>query len=236
MDNLLKIIEARHSARDLFDPRKPVPGHDIKKILEAGRWAPTAHNMQNFEIIVVDDPKVLDRLGKIPTRPSPEFIRENFEQLSMTEAELREKRVGILGLQFPPEWRDRTKLEQAIQDAAPGTLDQTMKGSPALLVVVYDTRKRAPASEGDVLGMLSLGCMMENMWLMAEELGVGFQIMSVFAGPVQADVKKVLKVPAHMAISFAVRLGYPVTKSRYLRVRREIGSFAHADAYGKKYE
>src|SRR5208337_4995458 len=37
MDNLLKIIEARHSARDLFDPHKPVPGRDIKKILEAGR-------------------------------------------------------------------------------------------------------------------------------------------------------------------------------------------------------
>lgn len=236
MDNLLKIIEARHSARDLFDPRKPVPARDIKKILEAGRWAPTAHNMQNFEVIIVDDPNVLDRLGKITTFPLPEFIRENFEQLSMTEAELREKKVGILGLQFPPEWRDRTKLEQAIQDAAPGTLDQTMKGSPALLVVVYDTRKRAPASEGDVLGMISLGCMMENMWLMAEELGVSFQIMSVFAGPVQADVKKVLKVPAHMAISFAVRLGYPVTESRYLRVRREIGSFAYANAYGKMYE
>jgi len=236
MDNLLKIIEARHSARDLFDPHKPVPCRDIYKILEAGRWASTAHNMQNFEIIVVDDPKVLDRLGKITTSPSPEFIRENFEQLSMTEAELQEKKVGILGLQFPPEWRDRAKLERAIQDAAPGTLDQTMKGSPALLVVVCDTRKRAPASEGDVLGILSLGCMMENMWLMAEELGVGFQIMSVFAGPIQADVKKVLKVPAHMAISFAVRMGYPVTQSRYLRVRREIGSFAYANVYGKNYE
>jgi nitroreductase len=236
MENLLKIIEARHSARDLFDPHKLVPGRDVKKVLEAGRWAPTAHNMQNFEIIVVDNPQVLDRLGKITTRPSPEFIRENFEQLSMTEAELREKKVGILGLQFPSEWRDRAKLEQAVQDAAPGTLDQTIKGSPALLVVVYDTRKRAPASVGDVLGILSLGCLMENMWLMAEELGVGFQIMSVFAGPIQADIKKVLRVPEYMAISFAVRLGYPVTQSRYLRVRREIGSFAHANAYGKKFE
>ena len=152
MDNLLKIIEARHSARDLFDPRKPVPARDIKKILEAGRWAPTAHNMQNFEVIIVDDPNVLDRLGKITTFPLPEFIRENFEQLSMTEAELREKKVGILGLQFPPEWRDRTKLEQAIQDAAPGTLDQTMKGSPALLVVVYRYEETGPGIGGRCIG------------------------------------------------------------------------------------
>ncbi|MEN6442888.1 MAG: nitroreductase family protein [Methanoregula sp.] len=48
MDDLLKIIRARHSARALFDPKKKVPVRDIKKIIEAGRWAPTAHNMQNF--------------------------------------------------------------------------------------------------------------------------------------------------------------------------------------------
>ena len=29
-------------------------------------------------------------------------------------------------------------------------------------------RKRAPASEGDALGIMSLGCVMQNMWLMAE--------------------------------------------------------------------
>ena len=32
-----------------------------------------------------------------------------------------------------------------------------------MFVVVYNPRKRAPASEGDVLGMMSLGCVMENM-------------------------------------------------------------------------
>ncbi len=27
------------------------------------RWAPTAHNMQNFEVIVVDDNEVLEIIG-----------------------------------------------------------------------------------------------------------------------------------------------------------------------------
>jgi hypothetical protein len=35
--------------------------------------------------------------------------------------------------------------------------------SAALLVILFDPSKRAPASEGDVLGMMSLGCVMENM-------------------------------------------------------------------------
>ncbi len=182
MDNLLKLIQERHSTRALFDPQKQVPESEVKKIIEAGRWAPTAHNMQNFEIIVIDDKKVLEKVGNITTYPSPDFIRENYEQLSMSEEELLQKKVGILGLQFPPAWRDKAKLEAAMNDKTPGTLSETIKGSPTILVVVYDTRKRAPASEGDMLGTLSLGCLMENMWLMAQQLVIGFQIMSVFSG------------------------------------------------------
>jgi len=235
MDNLLKIIQERHSTRALFDSQKQVPKSDVKKIIEAGRWAPTAHNMQNFEIIVIDDKKVLEKVGNIKTYPSPDFIRENYEQLSMTEEELLQKKVGILGMQFPPAWRDKAKLEAAMNDKTPGTLSETIKGSPTILVVVYDTRKRAPASEGDVLGTLSLGCLMENMWLMAQKLDIGFQIMSVFSGPVQKDIKKNLNVPEYMAVSFAIRLGYPTTKSKYLRVRRDSESFTYSNEYGKKY-
>jgi nitroreductase len=233
MDLLMKVIRKRHSTRAFFDPDRKVPARDIRKIIEAARWAPTAHNMQNFAIIVVDDRKVLEKLGVIPTYPSPDFIRENFEQLSMTEEELLQKKVGILGTGFPPAWRDKAQLEAAMNDTTPGTLDETIRGSPAVLVLVYDTRKRAPASEGDVLGMLSLGCVMENMWLMAEDLDIGFQIMSVFSGPVQKEVKKILRIPEHVGISFAVRLGYPVAPSRTLRVRRDSVSFTYHNVYGK---
>ncbi|MGA2934420.1 MAG: nitroreductase family protein [Methanomicrobiales archaeon] len=235
MDDLLKIIQERHSTRAPFDPQKQVPKSDVKTIIEAGRWAPTAHNMQNFEIIVIENKKILEQVGKIKTYPSPEFIRENYEQLSMTEEELLQKKVGILGMGFPPAWRDKAQLEMAMMDTTPGTLDETIKGSPTILVVVYDTRKRAPASEGDVLGTLSLGCLMENMWLMAQKLGIGFQIMSVFSGPEQKDIKKMLKIPEYMAVSFAIRLGYPTVKSRYLRVRRDSESFTYGNEYGKRW-
>jgi nitroreductase len=74
---------------------------------------------------------------------------------------------------------------------------------------------------------------MENMWLMAEDLDIGFQIMSVFSGPVQKEVKKILRIPEHVGISFAVRLGYPVAPSRTLRVRRDSVSFTYHNVYGK---
>jgi len=105
-----------------------------------------------------------------------------------------------------------------------------------LLIVTYDARKRAPASENDILGFMSLGCIMENMWLMAQELGIGFQIMSVFGGnSVEQDVKKILEIPEYMRIAYAVRLGYPISRpSKFLRVRREIDGFVHYNRFGDK--
>jgi len=106
MSELMQIIRRRHSERASFNRDRKVPAPSIRRIIEAGRWAPTAHNMQNFGILFIDDRQVLERLGRIPTHPSPAFIRENFDQLSMSEEELKRKKVGILGLGFPPAWRD----------------------------------------------------------------------------------------------------------------------------------
>jgi len=208
---------------------------DVKKILEASRWAPTSHNMQNFEIVVVDDESVLKRLGNLSVFPSPDFIRENFEQLSMTVEELAQKKVGILATGFPPAWMDKTQLERAIQERPSLNLGMLINGAPTILILLYDTRRRAPASPGDMLGAVSLGCVTENMWLMAQSLDIGFQILSMFGSPVQKEVKKILGIPDHMAVLFAVRLGYPFTRSKALRVRREIGSIAHRNEYGITY-
>ena len=104
MPDILKLIQERKSTRGPFDPKRPVAKHDLEQILEAGRWAPTAHNMQNFEIIVVDDPKILDALTKLKNPISMEFVKENLAQLSNSEAELKAKKIGVLATRFPPAW------------------------------------------------------------------------------------------------------------------------------------
>jgi nitroreductase len=203
-------------------------------ILEAARWSPTAHNVQNFEIVVIDDPKLLEEIGEIQSPVSATFIRENYDQLSFSEEELERKRTGILGSQFPPAWTaPDLDPEKIAAESGPSFLKSTIKDSPTVLVALYDSTKRAPASEGDVLGFLSLGCVMENMWLMAEELGIGYQVMSAFSSDAnESQLKQTLEIPEHMRIAFAVRLGYPAGEPRpYLRVRREIESFTHRNGY-----
>ena len=50
-----------------FDLERPIAKEQLADILEAARWSPTAHNMQNFEIIVVDDRKILEAIWSIGT-------------------------------------------------------------------------------------------------------------------------------------------------------------------------
>ena len=76
---------------------------------------------------------------------------------------------------------------------------------------------------------------MENMWLMAQALGVSLQILSSFAAPhVETELKKLLGVPEYMKIAYTCRLGYPTASTKYLRVRRDIEDFAHHNQIGNK--
>jgi nitroreductase len=233
--DILELLSRRQSSRVLFDPERKIAEEDLHRILEGARWAPTAHNMQNFEIVVVDDRRLLGELSRIPTEASLTFVEENYEQLSFSEEELARKKVGLLGTMFPPSWRTRGVKPHIEEGHAHSILGAPIEMSAALLVVLYDPRRRAPASEGDVLGMMSLGCVMENMWLVATSLGIGFHIQSALnATAVAREVERILEVPDPLKIAFAIRLGYPKAPATYLRVRRDVEIFTHRNRFGRK--
>jgi nitroreductase len=237
MSQILKIVRERQSSRIPFDPERPVAKQDLKQILEAARWAPTAHNMQNFEIIVVDSKELLEKIGNINSPISEAFIRENYQQLVFSKKEFLRRKVGILAKMFPPEWRNPAKVKEVVRESESWLLSETMEGSPIVLIVVYDARKRAPASEGDFLGIISLGCVLENIWLVAQDMRICLQVMSVFAADrVENELKRLLNIPEYMKIAFALRLGYPVsTSAKYLRVRRDLDTFVHDNMFGNKW-
>jgi len=231
MSDILELVRKRTSSRMPFDLERPVAEEQLAGILEAARWSPTAHNMQNFEIVVVDDRKVLEAIGSIERPISETFVRENYQQLSFSEEELLERKTGILATMFPPSWRNPDFRLDEIDDEEIASMQTPLPTSAVLLVVVYDPRRRAPASEGDFLGILSLGCVMENMWLAAESMGIGLQIVSSLSSGV--EVKRILGIPDDLIIAFSCRLGYPASRpAEYLRVRRDVKDFTHHNRFG----
>jgi len=237
MSQVLNAVRKRHSSRVPFKPERSLTKQDLKQILEAARWAPTAHNMQNFEIIVVDNKALLEKIGNIKSPISAAFIRENYRQLSFSRKELLRKKVGILATMFPPDWRDPAKVNEIVRESKSWLLSETTEGSPIILIVIYDPRKRAPASKGDFLGIISLGCVLESMWLVAQDLRISFHVMSVFAAAsVEDRLKRLLDIPEYMRIAFAIRMGYPLsTSAKYLRVRRDLEAFVHDNRYGRRW-
>ena len=233
MRTLLDIVRDRRSARGPYDPGRAVPQPALADILEAARWAPTAHNMQNFGIIVVEDPALLARIGTIRSTPSLTFLRENYRQLAFSEEELRRRGTGLLASQFPPSWRRPDVTPEEALDPARATLAAVLGHCPTLLVVVCDERQRAPASEGDVLGMMSLGCVLQNMWLTAEAHGLGLHVLSTLASAtVEPELRALLALPPGIRIAFGCRLGYPAPGTQDgPRVRRELARIVHHDRY-----
>jgi nitroreductase len=237
MSSIAKVIRDRHSARGTFDCKRPVTKPQLKAILEAAQWAPTPTNMQNFQIVIVDDPEQLEVIGKAPARMSEQFLRENYKQLSFSEAELSIKKTGMLASDFPNQWTDPEAWNPEADIRSQLTfLGTSVLETPLLLVVLYEGNERAPGSDGDSVGLMGLGCIMENMWLMAEELGIGMHVLTVFSdSAVEREVRKTLHVPSSMKIAFACTLGHPAEPSRrYVRVRRNVEDFVHHNRFGHR--
>ncbi len=233
---VLDLIRKRRSDRVPFDPQRPVPKEDVERILEAARWASTPHNMQNFEIMVVDDKKVIEELGAIKFPISEAFLRESYELLSFSEDELRWKGTGILASGFPPAWLDPSTFKEFAETAPPQPLNFAIAGSPLLMIVLFDPRRRAPGSEADFQGTMGLGTVMENMWLEATSLGISARLLVAFGDPlIEGEVKRVLGVPKEMRIAYGLRLGYPLKESDSSpRIRRELDTFVHHNHYGNQ--
>ena len=66
---LMKVNDAIRGRRSIRVFRKvPLKDEDIKRILDAARWAPTACNKQLFEIIIIDDPKLRRAVAQLSNK------------------------------------------------------------------------------------------------------------------------------------------------------------------------
>ena len=229
--DILEIMWQRHSSRGPFDPSVGIPESVLRQILDAARWAPTAHNMQNYEVIAVDDPHVLAQISAIRLQPAETFVHAPRGQLSISEAELAHTRIGLLPGMFPESWQEIDE-EPAGAAASHSYLARTIQPCPLMLFVIYDSR--LPADPADHLGAMSLGCVMQNIWLMSESHGIGVQVLSAFSLEAEeAKARLILAIPARLKIAFAVRLGYPLAlEGSHLRVRRRIQDFLHRNRFG----
>ena len=62
-EEFLQFLKARRSIREFKDEEIPI--EQIDMILEAGRWAPSASNLQPWEFIIIKDNEILAKISKL---------------------------------------------------------------------------------------------------------------------------------------------------------------------------
>jgi F420 biosynthesis protein FbiB-like protein len=73
--NLLEIIKGRRSIRE-FQPER-VPARRIRELIEAARWAPSAHNAQPWRFLLLDGKEEKERLAEAMAGAYRRFLKKD---------------------------------------------------------------------------------------------------------------------------------------------------------------
>ena len=187
MDDLLDIVKTRRSIRRY--KREPVPDELLMKIMEAGRWAPSGDNNQPWRFIVVRDPEIMDKLGKIAKEGSGRRFAAEFFTGRMQE------RFAKL--------KDPEKRKKAFVKLTTGDVSAFLAEAPVIIVV---------CAKLDVWDVPYDSAMCaQNMMLMAHSLGLSTCCVVAPVSDMRDDIKAMdlLKIPHGYKIALPIAVGWP---------------------------
>ncbi len=215
-----EVIYKRRSNR-LFK-KTPVPDELLRRVIEAGRFAPSAGNNQPWSFLVINDRKELDGLIK--------YI-EPFYKLLLMIIELGKKNPLVetylsMSSAMLPNLFDQRGLTGAQRNIKP---NDTFWGASSLIIILGDRRGVSNLS-------LDIGICSQNMVLAAHSLGIATCYLSFFVQACRFNPLLVRKLGIKKPYKpvCAMVLGYPKAQTDGF-VKRELPRITwHKD--GKVWE
>ena len=188
-----RIVLERRSVRNFKD--EPVPDHLIRRVLEAGRFAPSAGNCQPWQFIVITDKALIDKMDEAVVTMSKGLwaAYKNDEAI---------KGMGDVAETTPYAFEPRALW------GGVGTISREdmvpSLGAPCVILLVGDTRAITGAP-------LNIGICGENMNLVANSLGIRACWNGFLVSGVPAIADKIDLQPNWSVITTLV-LGWPAFK------------------------
>lgn len=184
-----RIIMYRRSVRNY--KKDPVPEPFIRRILEAGRFGPSAGNAQQWKFAVVTDPELIGRLEEACFQ-----IFSNLQPLFLDD----EKVMGLVGTVptgvFDPRVQNGTRLIAKKENLS--YID-----APCLIFIGSCERHSSPGVHAGIAG--------ENMNLVAASLGLGCCWSNFGAGVNHIpEIRSMLGFDPPWYIETVLCLGYPL--------------------------
>ena len=224
--DIAEAIRKRHTTNGAFADRPIDPAHK-RAILELLARAPSHFNSQPWRFIVVEDRERRRQLGKIAGESMRMLMEEGrfFQQyrrfFRLTPEEVAATNDGIHLDNMPAVLRPVAKYLFTDRGAAmlntfqvPRVLGadarKLVESSPLLLGIALSREMYQPDELTGLYTLISLGAVVQTLWLSATALGMGMQFVSTPQEiPSQwARVSDMLGVPADFELMVLMRLGY----------------------------
>lgn len=224
--DLADAIRKRHTTNGAFADRPVAPEHK-RALLEMAARAPSHFNSQPWRFIVIEDEARRKELGKIAGDSMRELMSEGrfFQQyrrfFRLTPEEVAATNDGIHLDNMPPVLRPLAKYiftERGAQMLntfqVPRVLGndarKLVESSPLLLGIALSRELYQPGELTGLYTLISLGAVLQTIWLSATALGMGMQFVSTPQEiPAQwARVTNLLGVPGDYELMLLLRLGY----------------------------
>ncbi len=184
-----EIVKSRHSIR-VFNEEKP-PKELIEEIVEAGMLAPYAAAAVGNEIdfrrffVFQKDTKSIETLALLMKNKAADGV-QHFESLIIEKPFMKSKFQPFLN-----------RLKMVVDKGVPGV------STAPYFIIVAELRGIPPAEQE------SLAHVLENMWLKATALDLGFQLISLTSQMAEdEELMKFLGLPVKFALN-GCAIGYP---------------------------
>lgn len=190
-----KVIYTRRSVRNFSD--KPVPEPLIRRVLEAGRAAPSGGNCQPWKFIVITNKALINELNEVAWG-----VLNGLYQAYMDEGQVKTLAAGYEANPAPGDWDPRIILG-GIGKSVVNRVNPILLGAPAVILICADNRAVGSPQ-------LNVGICGTNMVLAANSLGlkatwVGFIQVCNLVPPIMEK----LGIEPPFSIGNSVVLGYP---------------------------
>ena len=210
-EQVLSLLKTRRSIRAFQD--KPLAKKAIERIIDGARFAPSGHNSQSTEYLVVQDSTLLSQVPAMIIEYLRFEIRRFSNPLFRTVALMAGREKAEAGLHEIPRFK---QLVQAFESGA----DPILNGAPALLAV----HAKQTIGFADVNAQLAL----QNASLVAHSMGVGHFFTGWLIAPCRAPLARawnrripdLIGIPAANELHGALALGYPIPRFKNWIERR----------------
>ncbi len=194
-DVLFSFLRSRRSCR-VFQKRD-IPRHELERLIDIARYAPSGHNSQNFRFLVVQE---------------KDIIRELAQKTAIFYGNLY-KMLSAPGVERPPWLESHMRGFRLNWEYYQAGKDRVFRDAPALIIV------HAPAENASSAHNCHLA--MAHIMLQAHAAGLGTCIIGYFINAVERDpsIMQSLKIPAGEKVFSCCTVGYPLVKFKRMVAR-----------------